>query len=46
MKDFWAILLLWFLFETDEVVNEPLEALGADLTVLDLDVDVVDCCDV
>ena len=32
--------LFWFLFETDEVVIEPLEALGADLTASDLEVDV------
>ena len=37
MKDSWAILLLWFLFETDEEVIEPLEALEADLTALDLE---------
>ncbi len=40
MKDLLTRLLLWFLFETDEVVIEPLEALGADLTASDLEVDV------
>ena len=46
MKDFWAMLLFWFLFDTDQDVVEPLEALGADLTALELELDDLDCCDV
>jgi len=45
MKDFWAILLFWFLFETDEEVIKPLEALRADLTALELEFDNLNCCD-
>ena len=46
MKDLLAILLFWFLFDTDEEVIEPLEALEADLTALELEFDAVDYCDI
>ena len=39
MKDLLTILLLWFLFETDQDVIEPLEALAADITALELEFD-------
>ncbi len=39
MKELLTILLLWFLFETDEEVIEPLQALAADLTALELEVE-------